>query len=275
MSDRPYALNAAFRDFGTGERFCVDWQPPERAHGALLLLPPFGEEMNKARRAMAVAARAFATHGWFVRLVDVFGTGDSPGDFGEATWDRWLGDYGAAAEDLARASETPVAYWGVRAGVLIAQEIAPATSALLFWQPMLSGEQQLTQLLRMRVAQESFAGSSTGASTKQLRAELEGGHRLEIGGYELNPGLVLPMTRRNLDAAPTRTGHVLWLETGPEAKPEPPPASARTLDAWRERGIEVAYDHVVGAPFWATVEIEEAAGLVARSLEWLATETPC
>jgi uncharacterized protein len=268
MSDRPYALDAAFRDFGTGERFCVDWRPPAGAIGALLILPPFGEEMNKARRALASAARLLAGNGWFVRLVDAFGTGDSPGEFGEATWERWLGDYGAAARDLARASGSTVGYLAVRAGVFLAQEIASVSAPLLLWQPMQSGEQQLTHLLRMRVAQESFAGTAA-ASTKELRAQLERGQALEIGGYELNHDLVLPMSRCSVDAMQARTGRIVWLETSPEARPEPAPASARTIEALRSRGIDVVYDHVIGEPFWATVEIEEAPRLAERSLQWL------
>jgi exosortase A-associated hydrolase 2 len=275
MSVRPYALDAAFRDFGTGQRFCVDWRPPAGAVGALLILPPFGEEMNKVRRALASAARLFAESGWFVRLVDAYGTGDSPGDFGEATWERWLGDYGAAARDLARASGSTVGYLAVRAGVFLAQEIAPAAAPLLLWQPMQSGDQQLMQLLRMRVAQESFAGTATASSTKQLRAQLESGLALEIGGYELNPALVLPMSRCSLEAMQARTGPVVWLETSPEARPEPPPASARTIEALRGRGIDVVYDHVIGAPFWATVEIEDAPGMAERSLELLRASKPC
>ncbi|MBX9631910.1 MAG: hydrolase 2, exosortase A system-associated [Burkholderiales bacterium] len=275
MSARPYALDAAFRDFGTGERFCVDWRPPAVAVGALLILPPFGEEMNKARRALASAARSFAENGWFVRLVDAFGTGDSQGEFGAATWDTWLGDYTAAAQDLARTSGSAVAYLAVRAGVFAAQEIASTSAPLLLWQPMQSGDQQLTHLLRMRVAQESFAGAPTAASTRQLRAQLEEGHALEIGGYELNPALVLPMSRCSLDAMPPRTGRILWLETGPEPRTDPPPASARTIDALKGRGIDVIYDHAIGEPFWATVEIEDAPRLAERSLAWLGSVAPC
>jgi hypothetical protein len=159
--------------------------------------------------------------------------------------------------------------------VFAAQEIASASAPLLLWQPMQSGDQQLTHLLRMRVAQESFAGMAAAVSTKQLRAQLEEGRALEIGGYELNPALVLPMSRCSLDAMQARTGRILWLEASPEPRPEPPPASARTIDALKGRGIDVIYDHVVGEPFWATVEIEDAPRLAERSLAWLEDVVPC
>ena len=275
MSAGPYSLNVGFRDFGTGERFCIDWQPPERIVGALLVIPPFGEEMNKTRRAMASAARLFAANGWHVRLIDAFGTGDSPGDFGAATWTLWREDYRAAAADLAHASGATVSFWGVRAGGLMAHEIASPKAILLLWQPMQSGEQQLMQLLRMRVAQESFSGAGSPTSTKSLRAILESGTALEIGGYDLNPSLVLPMSERSLEASAAEAGRILWLETSTEAKFAPAPASARTIAALRGRGVEVAYEHVIGEPFWATVEIQDAPTLAQRSLELLATVAAC
>jgi exosortase A-associated hydrolase 2 len=269
MLARRYALNAAFRDFGVGERFCVDWRPTGAAWGALLVLPPFGEELNKSRRAMACAAREFSTNGWFVRLVDAFGTGDSPGDFAAATWAQWVADYRAAASDLARETGLKVSFWGVRIGALIAQDVAAPGARLILWQPALSGEQQLTQLLRLRVTQESFSGSGQAPTTKQLRSMLERGEPLEIGGYELNPSLVLPMAERRIDALDAWKGTIGWLDTGPEPRSELPPATGRSLEALRERGVTVEYDHVVGQPFWATVEIETADGLAKRSLDML------
>lgn len=269
MSVGLYALNAAFRDFGVGERFCVDWRPTRAARGALLLLPPFGEELNKSRRAMACAAREFATNGWFVRLVDAFGTGDSPGDFADATWARWVADYRAAANDLAHETGLKVSYWGIRIGSVIALDVAAPDATLIFWQPVLSGEQQLTQLLRLRVTQQSLSGSGQALTTKQLRSMLEGGQPLEIGGYELNPSLVLPMAERRIDAFDGWKGAIDWLDTGPEPRIELPPATGRTLELLRERGVAVEYDHVVGQPFWATVEIERADGLARRSLDML------
>lgn len=269
MSARRYALNAAFRDFGVGERFCVDWQPIDRARGAFLLLPPFGEELNKSRRAMACAARDFSTNGWFVRLVDAFGTGDSPGDFAAATWAKWVADYRAAASDLARETGLKVSYWGIRIGALVAQDVAAPDSMLLLWQPVLSGEQQLTQLLRLRVTQESFSGSNPALTTKQFRSMLEKGEPLEIGGYELNPSLVLPMAERKIEAFGAWKGEICWLDTSPEPRRELPPATGRALESLKERGVAVEYDHVVGQPFWATVEIETADGLAKRSLDML------
>jgi len=271
MSVRRCSLSAQFRDLGTGERFCVDWQPTEKAAGALVLVPPFGEELNKSRRAMACAARAFSANGWHVRLVDAFGTGDSPGDFADATWAQWVADFRAAGADLARQTGLKVAYWAVRSGALLARDAADPDSMLVLWQPLLSGEQQLTQLLRLRIAQEAFSGSGPTQTTKQLRATLERGEPLEIGGYELNPMLVLPMAERGIGAFAAWKGRLVWLEVAPEPVTEPPPATLRALSLLREGGVAIEYDQVLGQPFWMTVEIEGAEGLCQRTLQALGT----
>lgn len=84
---------AAFETFPQGARFTMQWAPAGRAPAArCCCCPPFGEEMNKSRRTLAWSARHFARHGWAVLALDLGGTGDSAGDFGDATWAGWIDD---------------------------------------------------------------------------------------------------------------------------------------------------------------------------------------
>src|SRR3546814_14690353 len=71
----------------------------------LVYLPPFAEEMNRSRRMAALQARALAALGIDVLLLDLFGTGDSAGDFRDARWEIWREDAMAA-----------VAWLGARCG---------------------------------------------------------------------------------------------------------------------------------------------------------------
>jgi exosortase A-associated hydrolase 2 len=235
--------------------------------GALLLLPAFGEEMNKCRRTVALAARRFAQAGLFVRLFDAYGTGDSPGEFRDATWSGWVEDYRAALADLRTALGLPVSLWAVRAGSLLATELADDVRSVLLWQPVLSGEQQLNQVLRVKVANDAFAGKGPGVTTKELRSRLEAGEKLEIAGYDLNPALVLPLAQRALGAWQEVPEHIDWLETGVENLSAPPPGSARVIDILQSKGTTVDFQHVNGEPFWMTVEIAENRALAERSLE--------
>src|SRR3546814_1526626 len=62
-------------------------------------------EMNRSRRMAALQARALAALGIDVLLLDLFGTGDSAGDFRDARWEIWREDAMAA-----------VAWLGARCG---------------------------------------------------------------------------------------------------------------------------------------------------------------
>ena len=75
-----------------GQRLCVHHGPGRAARGAVLYLHPFAEEMNKARRMAALQSRALADAGFSVLQIDLFGCGDSSGDFGDATWNDWIDD---------------------------------------------------------------------------------------------------------------------------------------------------------------------------------------
>ena len=74
---RPFFLR-----FTAGNRFCLLHATDRRAVGAVLYVHPLAEEMNKSRRMAALQARALAASGWVVLQVDLFGCGDSDGDFG-------------------------------------------------------------------------------------------------------------------------------------------------------------------------------------------------
>jgi alpha/beta superfamily hydrolase len=73
-----------FLDGPAGNLFCLHFprSTPGGARRCALVLPPFAEELNKSRRMGALAARALQRAGHDVLLIDLYGTGDSAGDFG-------------------------------------------------------------------------------------------------------------------------------------------------------------------------------------------------
>src|SRR5436190_21776504 len=91
----------------------------QHSAGAMLYLHPFAEEMNKSRRMAAMQARALAAAGWTVLQLDLFGCGDSEGEFGSASWTQWLDDAAAAIEWLDADTGSTPALWGVRTGCLL------------------------------------------------------------------------------------------------------------------------------------------------------------
>ncbi|MDP1634863.1 MAG: hydrolase 2, exosortase A system-associated [Gallionellaceae bacterium] len=254
--------------FLTGEQgalFCIHLYPTDiTPKGNILYLHPFAEEMHKSRRMAALQARRFAAEGYAVLQVDLTGCGDSACDFGDATWAAWLSDARRAHAWLTTKTTGPVILWGLRTGASLAVELAstlPGIQHLVLWQPVINGEQFLTQFLRIKLASEMLSGSQTQSGTKALRTKLETGESIEVGGYMLGAAMAHDLARLKLGTPPPPCP-VTWLEVGAEESDHPTPASQRIVDAWRTAGVTVHTRTVTGEPFWVTQEITECPGFI-------------
>jgi len=250
-----------------GYRFCLLSAPADstRPHGAFVYAHPFAEEMNKARRAAALAARRLAANGFAVLQIDLHGCGDSSGDFGDATWESWIADIVAGYRYLERRYQLTPSLWGLRLGCLLATQALVEIGArpdLVLWQPVVSGRVHLTQFLRIKVVGDALGEAADRDDVKALRARLAGGETLEIAGYELSPALAEPMERAELDLPAGYDGRVLWYEVAGSADAGIAPASRARVSAWRMRGVDVQPVTVPGLPFWQTQEIDECRALV-------------
>jgi exosortase A-associated hydrolase 2 len=267
---------------GRSHRFCL-WHEPAVSHprGCVVQVHALSEEMNKCRRMTALQARALAANGYAVLQFDLFGCGDSDGDFGEATWTQWIHDVQVAIERAAeRWSRTwpqhplprPV-LWAQRAGALLASAAAADAGRpcdFLFWQPSTSGKLVLQQLLRLKLA-AGLDGAQAKALGEALRAGIAAGQTTEIAGYRISADLARGLEAAVLAPAPTAAeGAALhWLETSSRDLPTLLPASLPSLERWRAAGYSVRAAAVSGPPFWSTVEIAEAPELVSASLALL------
>lgn len=257
-----------------GQRFCLFHRPIGiDARAALIFLHPFGEEMNKSRRMVALQSRVLAAAGCAVLQIDLHGCGDSSGDFVEASWDSWLVDVGLAHEWLRMRTKAPLWLWGLRSGCLLAGDAAARLDEpvdFLFWQPVVSGKQFLQQFLRLKTAGEMLGGEAkeTGCGTDALRRQLADGEAVEVAGYRLAPGLAAGLERVEL-ALPERPSRIEWLEMSAKATREEVtlmPMSTRRLDQWRSAGHRVRGTAVCGPSFWMTTEITESPALIAATL---------
>lgn len=260
----PFFLKA-----GAGERFCLYHAPTlgRAVRGAFVYIHPFAEEMNKSRRMAAMQARAFAEAGIAILQVDLFGCGDSSGDFAEARWEIWRDDVLCAADWLERRSGTTVGLWGLRLGALLALDVAAGSDhpldALLLWQPVINGEAFMTQFLRMRLAGEMLGnGAEKSGGTQELRAKMAAGESLEIGGYELAPALASSIDNLNAAKLTVATAPVHWFELVADIGRPMPPAAGRIATSWEERGVQLHRHVVPGASFWASQEITECPSLL-------------
>jgi exosortase A-associated hydrolase 2 len=256
-----------------GERFCLYHQPaPEAApRGAILYVHPFAEEMNKSRRMAALQSRAYARAGFGVLQVDLYGCGDSSGDFADARWDIWLSDLALGWQWLAQRSAGPFYLWGLRLGALLALDFAARAKpdALILWQPAISGRAHLHQFARAQSAARLFGAPQQGT---------------EIAGYMVAPELSAAINQADA-AALAPTCPVQWLElnaaqpqvdilatsyaaagNGQASPAALQPASALLIERWREAGTMIEAWPLNGTPFWSSAEISESPELLTATL---------
>lgn len=270
---RPFFLEGP-----AGRLFAIYHPPSSRASSSEVIVhaPAFAEEMNKARRMVSLQAVQFARHGLGVLVIDLFGTGDSEGGFGEARWDLWLEDLAAACRWIRNQGIERISFWGLRMGALLAADFAARSKDrfehLILWQPALNGRNLIMQFLRLRVASALFASDADQKTetTSELRDRLKAGESVEVAGYELGPGLVNPLMELQLarfDAYPFKKIHLLEVVSEP-GKPGSA-ANREWVSAMQKRGLPVAVETVPGPAFWSTQEITVVPELLQKTADRL------
>lgn len=213
-----------------------------------------------------------AANGWGVAIPDLFGTGDSTGDFGDARWDIWLQDIEAAAAWLGAQGRRRQGLWAMRTGALLAAEFLSRkalSGPLLLWQPVVQGKTFLTQFLRVALAANLITADGTSGSVDDFRGRLGNGESLEIAGYVLHPDLAAALDTARLDLVPQSAPPIHWLEIS-SAAPALSPGSRRMVAALKDTGVAVAEKGLTGPQFWMMQEPEWADALVEASRQTLA-----
>ena len=123
----------------------------------------------------------------------------------------------------------------------------------MLWQPVLNGEQQIDQFLRLRTV-PTTVNSTVTFDRKTLWSELRAGRSMEIAGYELSSSMALEMAKARLSDLIPACHKVHWLEIGALSRDSFPVASKSVIAHWEEQGGEVDKGSVLGDPFWRTVD---------------------
>jgi exosortase A-associated hydrolase 2 len=275
MTSAAFFLRAA-----NGQRFCLYHAPARtKAKGALIYLHPFAEEMNKSRRVAAIQSRLLAQHGYAVLQIDLYGCGDSSGDFGDATWHSWVQDVQLAYTWLSARTSAPLWLWGLRAGCLLATDAARQLNLpahFLFWQPVSAGKLLLQQFLRLKVVGEMLGGESKGVMAG-LKQALASGQAVEIAGYtlaaELAKGLeAVELTPVSRPVSAT-LAKVIWFELSSRTDATLTPVSVQRIEQWRAAGHRVNSAVLPAPTFCQTTEIEEAPALLDATLAALEADS--
>lgn len=192
--------------FANGARALLWILPPEGrpCRAALVCVQPFAEEANLSRRLIVTQARRLAARGIAVVIPDLFGTGDSAGEFEQATLPQWTDDIAIALSLTAARLGLEPALWGVRFGALLAAHCAHdgRATALLTWHPIRDGGQPVAQYRRLaklrglkQAPASAIANQSapTRAALSSESATHEPAACLELAGYRLSAQLIEQM----------------------------------------------------------------------------------
>ncbi len=251
--------------------------PDSSPSGWVLCFPPFAEEMNKSRTMMSAQARDLADSGLAVVVPDLFGTGDSSGDFSEANWETWSSDMIKLVQWIRDQGGDKLYFLGIRLGSLLALDVASKldkpVNGMLLWQPVTSGQQAMTQFLRLRMAATMMSGEQEKVS--DLRNQLEQGESLEVAGYKISPGLVHVVDGLSMrEMVPQKGIPVAWFEISRGSEKPLSMVCQKITGAWRRGGVDVQARTVVGDHFWMSQEITIAPKLIQLTTETIRDLSP-
>jgi len=225
------------------------------------MLPPFAEEMNRSRRLMAQTAMALAARGVASLVCDLYGTGDSSGDFADARWSIWHEDASRALAWMRAQGADAVSVLAIRLGALLALDIADACQRLYLLAPQLDGRQAMRQFLRVRVAadmERGMRGGAPGPSLADCQAMLAAGQVCEVAGYGLSGALHDAIAQRHAREhalGDHQAVHLLALAASGD------PAVTRQAALLQASGAPVTVHHLTGPPVWQQIEPASAGDL--------------
>lgn len=270
-------VSGHFIEGAKGPIFVLLRKPDGPIRGCVLVVPPFAEEMNKCRRMVTEVALGLSERGVATLVPDLFGTGDSAGDFVDAGWSEWRGDLERTVDwaDHNRIRVTGIL--AIRLGCALAVESArsgglPAVSDSVFWQPVLDGRRYLHQFFRMRLAASIMEGSKE--TMAGLRRMLDTDGNVEVAGYRISRALV-----GELDGVvppqvlPQSLGAISLLEFSREAEPRSSADALRIQELAAAMGATVSPRVFPGEPFWGSAEIVVNTSGIAETIRVLGGES--
>lgn len=164
----------------------------------VLVLPPFAEEMNKARKMIVTTQNALSKAHLPSLLLDLYGTGDSEGDFAAASWQRWQENVHDALNILSDGFvDRPIHVIAIRTGALLVNNLLSGTGSawrdridkIHYWQPVFQGKSFLKQLLRIRLAKAMYQGDDKKENMPSMLEELRTKGCIEVAGYHISSAL--------------------------------------------------------------------------------------
>lgn len=258
-----------------GKLFAVHHLPAdEHAHwGNLLVVPAFNEEMNRCRSMVTLLGQRLGGLGVGTLVLDLYGTGDSAGEHGDASWELWRDNVHQGIDWLDGQAGACIGVLGIRLGFALAVDALrdePHERALIAWQPVVDGKSYFTQFMRAKIAANMDRTDIPRETTADMRARLAAGQGIEVAGYAIRPELAGPIDRLQLgELIPSATAPIVWFEKGAEPTGGISPASQKTLDAWQQAGRTASTATFDGPAFWSLYERAVSPDLIEKTADWV------
>jgi exosortase A-associated hydrolase 2 len=252
-----------------GQRIFILAHHPEKFSGrCVLICPPFAEEMNKSRRMLTELAQRLMQEDIGLVIPDLYGTGDSEGDFADASIDRWIEDLAFTEQWIKEKGWYVDALLGIRLGCMLALKYADGRGShpikAIFWQPSLEGSRELDQFLRLRVAASMMADiKETVSGLKEIIA-LE--KALEISGYTISEKLARDMEVLRLNEVSNQSlSELNWFQVLRDQDAQLPMPVRNVVDQLKLK-VKIQLDSIVGESFWASNEVNVHPGLIDKTV---------
>jgi len=141
--------------FGSSEAplFGVHHAPARGARDqGVVIVPPMGQEALRAHRALRQLGIALARERYHALVFDLGCTGDSAGDFEDASLAGWVNDVRTAADELRdRTGLARISFVGLRLGAVHAWRASVGrrdVDKIVLWEPIVHGGAYLADLAR-------------------------------------------------------------------------------------------------------------------------------
>lgn len=269
LSQLPH--QSCFYAMSSGQNFLSVTKAKTAMH-AVVILPPFAEEMNKSRHIIKQCTKKLAEHNYYSFMLDNYGTGDSEGDLDTATIELWRTDLAILIQKIADWGFTSISFIGIRFGALQLFDLLNNTNLplpikqVVLWQPMFDAARFWQQFCRIKVAEAMANGDKL--SQKQIEQQLEQGQIVEIAGYPINSSFVQSILQMESTLpAVLNNSPLSWFELSKLDNVALPVQKVR--DSLTEKCL-LHFKQIKADAFWQTSELAEANQLLALTINQFA-----
>ncbi|MAD74813.1 MAG: glycosyl transferase [Rheinheimera sp.] len=270
MMSRDVFVNSGFYPFSSGQLF-LHAKVDIATENAVLILPPFAEEMNKTRHLINTVMQQLAAADCNCFMLDNFGTGDSEGDLDQASVGIWRNDIQQFIALLQQDGYQRLSVVAIRFGALQLFDLLNNDALglpmqnIVLWQPIFDVKKFWQQFVRIKVAEVMASGKKV--SQKDLEQQLLQGNTIEIAGYPISPDFYQSLlSMQTAIPAQLQRCQLSWFET---SQLENIALPVQNMLLQFQENQDVNFVQLKAEPYWQTTELANADELITLTVQQL------